>query len=102
MGILIVFLIFIYSLKLKAKNGINIGRKGGDFALWGILKAQVCALKIQDLRHLRHRFTDCCATVDPSMLSKIRTNMVKPLRKCVECRGEHTTCSLLGSMFGFM
>jgi hypothetical protein len=35
------------------------------------------------------RHTDCCATVDPNMLSQIRLNMVKRLRKCLECRGEH-------------
>jgi hypothetical protein len=44
-----------------------------DFAFWGFLKAQMYAVKIQDLRHLRQRITDCCATVDPNMLSKIRT-----------------------------
>jgi hypothetical protein len=33
--------------------------------------------------------TDCCAAVNPNMLSKIRTNMAKQLRQCVECRGEH-------------
>jgi hypothetical protein len=38
---------------------------------------------------LRQRITDCCAPVDPNMLSKIRTNMVKQLRKRVECQGEH-------------
>jgi hypothetical protein len=32
MAILIVFLIFIYTLKLKAKNDIIIGRKGRDNA----------------------------------------------------------------------
>jgi hypothetical protein len=61
-----------------------------DFAFWGFVKAQVYAVKIRDLRHLRQRITDCCATVDPNMLSKIRTNMVKRLRKYAECRGEHT------------
>jgi hypothetical protein len=66
-----------------------MGRKAGDFAFWRFLKAQVYAVKIRDLRHLRQRITDCCATVDPKVLSKIRTNMVKRLRKCVECRGEH-------------
>jgi hypothetical protein len=60
-----------------------------DFAFWGFLKAQMYAVKIRDLRHLRQRITDCCATVDPNMLSKIRTDMVKRLRKCVDCRGEH-------------
>jgi hypothetical protein len=60
-----------------------------DFAFWGFPKEQVYAVKIRDLRHLRQRITDCCATVDPSILSKIRTNMVKRLRKCVECRSEH-------------
>jgi hypothetical protein len=49
----------------------------------------VYAVRIRDLRHLRQRITDRCATVDPNMLSKIRTNMVKRLRKRVECRGEH-------------
>jgi hypothetical protein len=74
----------------KAKNCINIGWKGGDFAFKGFLKAQVYAVKFRDLRRLRQRITDCCATVDSNMLSKIRTNTVKRLRKCVECRGEHT------------
>jgi hypothetical protein len=71
---LIIFLTFIYRLKLKvkAKNGFNIGWKGGD-SFWEFLKAQVYAVKIRDLRHLRQRITDCCATVDPSMLNKIRT-----------------------------
>jgi hypothetical protein len=75
MGIL---LIFIYRLKVKRQKekGINIGRKGGDFAFWGFL------------RHLSQRITDCCAIVDPNMLSKIRTNMVKRLRECVECLDE--------------
>jgi hypothetical protein len=60
-----------------------------DFAFWGFQKAQVYAVKIRDLRHLRQRITDCCATVDPNMLSKISTNMAKQLRKWVECQGEH-------------
>jgi hypothetical protein len=65
MGILIIFLIFIYRLKLKVKRlkmALTL-----DFAFWGFLKAQVYAVKIRDLRHLRQRITDCCATVDPSM-----------------------------------
>jgi hypothetical protein len=49
----------------------------------------VYAVKIRDLRHLRQRFTDGCATLGPNMLRKIRTNMVKRLRKFFECRGEH-------------
>jgi hypothetical protein len=49
----------------------------------------VYAVKIRDLRHIRHRITDCCATVDSNMLSNIRTNMVKRLKECVECRDEH-------------
>jgi hypothetical protein len=81
-----VFLIFIYRLKLKVKRPKMA--LALDFAFWGFLKAQVYAVKIRDLRHLRQRITDCC-TVDPNMLSKICTNMVKRLRKCVECRGEH-------------
>jgi hypothetical protein len=90
-GILIIFLIFIYRLKLNVKR-LNMaltldermeimllnGRQG-----WCIL------LKIRELRHLSQRITNCCATVDHNMLNKIRTNMVKLLRKCVECRGEH-------------
>jgi hypothetical protein len=39
------------------------------------------AVKIRDLRHIRQRITDCCATVDPNMLSKIRTIMATRLRK---------------------
>jgi hypothetical protein len=60
-----------------------------DFAFWEFLKAQVYAVKIRDLRHPRQRITDCCATVDPNMLSKMLTNMVKRQRKCVQCEGEH-------------
>jgi hypothetical protein len=60
-----------------------------EIAFWGFLKARVYAVKIRVLRHLRQRITDCCDTVDPNMYSKIRTDMVKRLRKCVECRGEH-------------
>jgi hypothetical protein len=87
MGILIIFLIFIYRLKLKVKRlKITLAL---DFAFWVFLKAHVYAVKIRDLRHLRQRITDSCATVDPNMLSRILTNMVKRLRKCVECRGEH-------------
>jgi hypothetical protein len=62
--------------------------KGWKLYILGFLKPQVYAVKIRDLRHLRQIITDCCATLDPNMLSKIRTNMVKRLRKCVECRGE--------------
>jgi hypothetical protein len=54
-----------------------------DFAFWVFLKAQVYAVKIRDFSYLRQRIADCCATVDPNMLTKIRTNMVKRLRKCV-------------------
>jgi hypothetical protein len=49
----------------------------------------VYAVKIRDLLHLRQRITDRCATVDPNMLSKTRTNMVKRLGECEECRGEY-------------
>jgi hypothetical protein len=28
----------------------------------------VYAVKIRDLRHLRQRITDCCATADPNVL----------------------------------
>jgi hypothetical protein len=59
------------------------------FAFRGFLKAHVYAVIIRDLCHLRQRITDCCATIDPSMLSKILTIMVKRLIKFVECRGEH-------------
>jgi hypothetical protein len=46
-------------------------------------------LKIRDLAHLRQKIIDCCATVDPNMLSKLPTNMVKRPRKCVKCRGQY-------------
>jgi hypothetical protein len=87
MEIVIIFLIFIYRLKLKVKR-LKIALTL-DFAFRRFLKAPVYAVKIRDLRHLRQGITDCFATVDPNMLSKISTNMVKRLRKCVECRGEH-------------
>jgi hypothetical protein len=45
--------------------------------------------QVADEFNARHPELQTCATVDPNMLSKIRTNMVKRLRKCVECRGEH-------------
>jgi hypothetical protein len=50
MGILIIFLIFIYRLKLKVKRlkmALTLDeRVDGDFAFWGFLKAQVHAVKI--------------------------------------------------------
>jgi hypothetical protein len=61
--------------------------KGWRLCIWEFLKTRVFAVKVRDLRHLRQRITDCCASVDLNMLSKIRTNMVKRLRKCVECWG---------------
>jgi hypothetical protein len=82
--------IFIYRLKLKVKRlkmALTLDERVKT-AFWGFLKAQVYAVKIQDLRHLRQRIADCCATVDPNMLSKICTNIVEELRKCVECWGE--------------
>jgi hypothetical protein len=83
MGILIIFLIFIYTLTVKRlKMALTFDERVAT-EFWGFLKAQVYAVKIRDLRHLRQRITDCCATVDPSILSKIRTNMVNRLRKCV-------------------
>jgi hypothetical protein len=87
MGILFIFLIFIYRLKLKVK-GLKMalilderveilllsGRQG-----WCILlKSEIFITLGRELQ-----------TVDPNMLRKIRTNVVKRLRKCVECRGEH-------------
>jgi hypothetical protein len=79
MGILI---IFMYRLNLNVKRL--------KMALTLDKRVEIMyAVKIRDLRHPRQRITDCCATVDPNMLSKIRTNTVKRLRKCVECRGEH-------------
>jgi hypothetical protein len=86
------FSYFYLQVKLKVKRlkmALTLDERV-ETAFWGFLKAQVYAVKIQDLRHLRQRITDCCATVDPNMLSKIRTNVVKRLRKCVECQGEHT------------
>jgi hypothetical protein len=91
MGVLIIF-IFIYGLKLKVK-GLKMALTLDERVEMVLLSGRqgwCMLLKIRDLRHLRQRIRDCCATVDPNMLSKIRTNMVKRLRKCVECRGEHT------------
>jgi hypothetical protein len=87
MGILIIFLIFIYRLKLKVKRlkmALTLDER--VVIVWS--SGMVYTVKIRDLRHLRQRIAECCATVDPNMLSKIRTNTVKRLRKCVECRGE--------------
>jgi hypothetical protein len=61
-----------------------------ETAFCRFLKAPVYAVKIRDLRHLKQRTTDCCATVDPNMSSKIRKKHRKAVEKCVECRGEHT------------
>jgi hypothetical protein len=78
---------FIYRLKLKIKRlkmSLTLDERVKT-AFWGFLKAQVYAVKIRDLRRLRQRITDCCATVDPN----IPTNMVRWLRKCIEYRGDH-------------
>jgi hypothetical protein len=89
MGILITFLIFIYRLKLKVKMlKITLILDESVEIVFPRSSGMVYAVKIRD-RHLRQRIADCCATVDPNMLSKIRTNMVKRLIKYVECRGEH-------------
>jgi hypothetical protein len=75
------FFVFIYRLKLKIKRlkmALTLDERVEIVLLNGRHP-----VKIRDLRQLRHRITDCCATVDPNMLSKIRTNMVKWLRKCV-------------------
>jgi hypothetical protein len=69
---------------------LTLDERMETFAFLGFLEREVYTVKIRHLRHLRQRITtDRCATVDPNMLSKIRTNMVKRLRKCVECQGEH-------------
>jgi hypothetical protein len=62
------------------------------FSFWGFLKAQMYADKIRDLRLVRQRIRDCCTAVRPNMLGKIRTNLVKRLRQCVQ-RREHVNLS---------
>jgi hypothetical protein len=42
--------------------------KGRRLCIWGFLKAQVYGVKIRDLRDLRQKITDCCATANPNML----------------------------------
>jgi hypothetical protein len=85
------FFIFIYRLKLKVKRlkmALTLDERMEIVLLSG-RQGWCVLLKSEIFRHLRQRITDCCTTVDPNMLSKIRTDMVKRLRKCVECRGEH-------------
>jgi hypothetical protein len=89
MGNLVNFLIFIYRLKSKVKR-LNMALTWDERVeiVYGD-KAQMYAVKIRELLHIRQRITECRPSFDHNMLSKIRTNMVKRLRKCVECRGEH-------------
>jgi hypothetical protein len=90
MEILIIFLIFIYRLQLKVKRlkmALTLDERVEIVLLNG--RQGWCRLLKSDLRHLRQRITACWATVDPNMLSKIYTNMVKLLRKCVESPREH-------------
>jgi hypothetical protein len=90
MGILNIFLIFIYRLKLKVqrlKLALTLDERVEIVLLSG-RQGWCMQLKSEIFRTLG-RELGCCATVDPNMLSKIRTNMVKRRIKCVECRGEH-------------
>jgi hypothetical protein len=89
MGIYIISLICIYRLKLKVKRlkvaltfdeRVEIVLLSGRQGWCMLLKSEI---------FVRQRITDYCATVDPNMLRKIRSNTVKRLRTCVECRGEH-------------
>jgi hypothetical protein len=83
---------FIYRLKLTVKRlkmALTLDERVEPLHFGGFLRAQVYAVKIRDIGHLKQRIRDCCAAVHPNMLRKIRTNMVKGLSKCVERRGEH-------------
>jgi hypothetical protein len=73
MGILIIFLIYIYWLKLKVTRltmTLTLDERV-ETAFYGFLKALVYAVKIRYLRHHSQRITDYCATVDANMLSKM-------------------------------
>jgi hypothetical protein len=90
MGILIIFLIFVYRLKLKVKRlkmALTLDERVEIVLLSG--RQGWCMLLKYEIFVTLGRELHGCAAVDPNMLSKIRTNMVKRLRKCVECRGEH-------------
>jgi hypothetical protein len=84
------FLIFIYRLKFKVKRlkmALRLDERVEIVLLSG--HQGWCLLLKSDIFITLGRITDCCATLGPNMLSKICTNMVKRLKKCVECRGEH-------------
>jgi hypothetical protein len=83
-GIVSIFLIFIYRLKLNVKRL--------KMALTLDERVEIVLLSGRMDQRDKWRMSlmpDCCATVDPNMLSKIGTNMVKQLRKCVVCWSEH-------------
>jgi len=66
-----------------------------DFAFWGFLKAEVCAVKIRDIRHLREGITEAYVAVDPDMLKIIQRNVVHRLRTCVENWGGHVQAHIV-------
>jgi hypothetical protein len=65
------FLIFIYRLTLnvnRLKMALTLEERVDIVLLSG--RQGWYVVKIPDLRHLRQRITDCCATLDPNMLRK--------------------------------
>jgi hypothetical protein len=82
MGIFLIFLIFIHRLMLKVKR-LKIALTLDESVEIVLLSGRQGWTQRSSSTWVRQRITDCCATVDPNMLSKIRTNMAKRRRKCI-------------------
>jgi hypothetical protein len=92
MGILIIFIILIYRLKLKAKRlkmALTLDERVEIVLLSG--RQGWTQRQVADEFNVRHpERNPITHGAVWKLVKKFKgTNMVKRLRKCIECRGEH-------------
>jgi hypothetical protein len=85
---MVILIIFLYRLKLKVKR-LKMALTLGERVEMVLLCGRQRWTKRQMADEFNARHSELQTVVLQSMLSKICTNMVKRLRKCVESRGEH-------------
>ncbi|PSN46396.1 hypothetical protein C0J52_15911 [Blattella germanica] len=56
-----------------------------DFAI----KANVCAVKIRDINHLRDRIVAECHSITPNLVTNILRDMDNRLQTCFDLNGSH-------------
>ena len=60
-----------------------------DFFLWSYLKDTLYRSNPRDLKQLKMNITRAIEEVNEGTLSKVATNMVKRVDKCIEMNGHH-------------